>query len=277
MRVLKRIALGMVLSAVAVTAGAQGGPSAPAKAKPPVHRPVIIDAGHGGAQPGMTAKLPGGVTMPEKNITLGIALKLADALRKRGVEVVMTRTTDKTLGLEDRGRIANEAHGALFISIHVNAPGDNEPHYSAERGFETYFLDEAKTEDERRVAAIENADVKYDTPSNAGSNTPLSFIMADMMQNEHLRESLDLATTIQQGLGPRHPGPDRGVKQANFSVLRNAFMPAVLIETGFGTNVNEANWLASANGQQTLANVIADATVDYLKSYERRVNAGQQR
>lgn len=272
-----RIALGVALSVVAATAGAQQARSTVAGGPRPAKRPVIIDAGHGGAQPGMTAHLSGGVSMPEKNITLGIALKLADALRKRGVDVVMTRTTDKTVGLEERGHIANAANGVLFVSIHVNAPGDNEPHYSAERGFETYFLDEAKTEDERRVAAMENADVSLDAATTASGDSPLSFILKDMLQNEYLRESLDLATTVQQALGPRHPGPDRGVKQANFSVLRNTSMPAILIETGFGTNVKEAEWLASWSGQQTLANVIADATVEYLKDRERRVNAGQQR
>ena len=205
-RSLTNLALGTALSAIAATPVAQQA-GTPAPAAPP-HRIVVIDAGHGGLQPGMTRRLPGGVTMPEKNINLGIALKLADALRKRGVEVVMTRTTDKTVGLEERGQIANAAKGdiKLFVSIHVNAPGDNEPHYSAERGFETYFLDEAKTEDERRVAAMENVDVQFESSAKAGGNNPLSFIITDMAQNEHLRESLDFATTIQDAVST-HPGP----------------------------------------------------------------------
>lgn len=278
MRALAHLALGVALSAVGVTAVAQqAGPSAPTVAPKPIRHTVVVDAGHGGLQPGMTARLPGGVTMPEKNITLGIALKLADALRKRGVEVVMTRTIDKFVALEERGHIANAAKGDLFVSIHVNAPGDGQAHYAAERGFETYFLDEARTEDERRVAAMENADVRFETSVTAKRNDPLSFIMADMLQNEHLRESRDFATTIQEFLTPTHPGPNRGVKQAGFAVLRYAYMPAVLVETGFGTNVSEANWLASESGQRALANNIANATMEYLKNYERRVNSGQQR
>jgi N-acetylmuramoyl-L-alanine amidase len=101
--------------------------------------------------------------------------------------------------------------------------------------------------------------------------------MNDMAQNEHLRESYDLATTIQTSVGAVHPGPSRGVKQANFAVLRTAFMPAVLIETGFGSNPKEAQWLASSGGQRTLAVQIADATVEYLEKYELRVRSGTER
>jgi N-acetylmuramoyl-L-alanine amidase len=172
--------------------------------------------------------------------------------------------------------MANAAQGDLFISIHVNAPGSDETRASAAamRGFETYFLAEAKTEDERRVEAMENGVVRFETSVTARKNDPLSFIINDMAQTEHLRESSDLAQTIQDFLAQKHPGPSRGVKQANFSVLRNAYMPAVLVETGYGSNVSEADWLASDRGQTELAERIADATVEYLKKHDRRVGAG---
>ena len=268
-------ALALAALAMAGTAAAQAGPSVAAPARPaPAKRVVVIDAGHGGPRIGMQARMPGGQLFNEKDITLGIALKLADALRQRGVEVVMTRTTDVDVELEDRGRIANEHHGDLFISIHVNAPGSSEDHPAAVRGFETYFLAEAKTEDERRVEAMENGVVRFETSATAPRNDPLSFIINDMAQNEHLRESSDLANTIEEYLGRSHPGPDRGVKQANFSVLRNAYMPAVLVETGYGTNAADASWLSSESGQRALAASIADATMTYLKNYARRVNTG---
>lgn len=272
--------LALVGAALAVVP-ASGFQGAKSRTQPPmpVRRVVVIDAGHGGPKTGMLGRLPSGSQFIEKDVTLGISLKLRDELKKRGVDVVMTRTRDVDVELEERGRIANDAHGDLFISIHVNAPGTSESRAEAAamRGFETYFLAEAKTEDERRVEAMENGVVRFETSATAQKNDPLSFIINDMAQTEHLRESSDLAGTIQQYLAQTHPGPSRGVKQANFSVLRNAFMPAVLVETGYGSNAKEAYWLSSESGQRELASSIADATMAYLKNYERRVSAGGQR
>jgi N-acetylmuramoyl-L-alanine amidase len=239
-----------------------------------VKRTVVIDAGHGGPKSGMRARLPGGAIVDEKTIALGIALKLEAELEKRGVRVVMTRTRDVDVNLNERGRIANAAKGDIFLSIHVNAAGPAQPRLA--RGFETYFFDEAKTEDERRVEAMENENVRFETDSVI-KNDPLNLILRDMAENEHLRESSELAMTIQDIVGAAHPGPNRGVKQANFAVLRTAYMPAVLIETGFGSNPTEAQWLASSGGQKTLAVQIADATIEYLEKYERRVRSTSER
>jgi N-acetylmuramoyl-L-alanine amidase len=224
----------------------------------------------------MRARLPNGSVIDEKTITLGIALKLEQELKKRGIKVVMTRSADVDVDLNERGRIANAAGGHIFLSIHVNAAGPAQPKLA--RGLETYFFDEAKTEDERRVEAMENETVRFgETDVAARANDPLHLIMRDMAQNEHLRESSELALTSQESLGAVHPGPSRGVKQANFAVLRTAFMPAVLIETGFGSNPTEAAWLASSGGQKTLAIQIADATVEYLDKYEQRVRSTSER
>jgi N-acetylmuramoyl-L-alanine amidase len=187
----------------------------------------------------------------------------------------MTRTKDVDVDLNERGRIANANKGDLFLSIHVNAAGPRQPRLA--RGLETYFFDEARTEDERRVEAMENEIVSFETDSVVPKNDPLDLIMRDMAQNEHLRESSELALIIQDVVGGVHPGPNRGVKQANFAVLRTAFMPAVLIETGFGSNPTEAQWLASSGGQKTLAIQIADATIEYLEKYERRVRSTSER
>ena len=113
-----------------------------------------------------------------------------------------TRTTDTLIALSDRGRIANDAHADLFVSIHVNAanPGWKDP--GGARGFETYFLAEAKTEDARRVEQMENEVVKFETGPSARAGDPLSFILNDMAQNEHLRESNELADLIQRRIGP---------------------------------------------------------------------------
>jgi N-acetylmuramoyl-L-alanine amidase len=241
-------------------------PSAPKKST----RRVIIDPGHGGNDPGMRGYLPNGQIVWEKDIALGVAKRLATALKAQGVEVFLTRDRDTLIALHDRGPIANRLRGDLFLSIHVNAAGTAQRGASA-RGFETYFLAEAKTEDARRVQRMENEVVRFETEVATDDNDPLSFIVNDMAQNEHLRESLELAAAVQSGLATRHPGPNRGVKQAAFNVLVRAFMPAVLIETGFASNPAEAAWLNSATGQQSLADAIAVSTMQYLENYERRV------
>jgi N-acetylmuramoyl-L-alanine amidase len=247
--------------------------SPPARA-PARRRLVVVDAGHGGRDPGSILRL-GNTTVPEKTVALAVSLKVREALQARGVSVVMTRTRDTLIALGDRGPIANRARGDLFVSVHVNAANPNWRNPGATRGFETYFLAEAKTEDEARVARMENEAVKFETSEETSRGDPLGFILRDMAQNEHLRESLTLAELVQQRVKGVHPGPDRGVKQAPFSVLVNSFMPSVLVEIGFGSNVAEARWMTSEAGQRQLAEAIADACVAYLAQYERKVGASE--
>ncbi len=237
-------------------------------------RLVVIDAGHGGPDNGMSGVSSSGARVYEKNITLAVALKVAEELRAQGVTVYLTRSRDTLIALSDRGRIANNKHADLFLSIHVNAANPRWKDATASRGFETYFLAEAKTEDESRVERMENEAVKFETGANAPKGDPLSFIINDMAQNEHLRESSDLASEVQRRLKSMHPGTDRGVKQANFAVLRGSFMPAILVEVGFGTNPSEASYLTTAEKQLDLARAISSATVEYLARYERRVGGG---
>jgi N-acetylmuramoyl-L-alanine amidase len=239
--------------------------------KPVGRRMVVIDAGHGGPDNGMMGPIGTPSWFVEKDVTLSVAKKLAIVLRANGVDVMMTRTIDTLIALADRGKIANSNHGDVFISIHVNAPGYQTAAAARERGFETYFLAEAKTEDERRVQDMENESVKFETGANAPKGDPLSFIITDMAQNEHLRESSDLALTIQNGLIDVHPGPNRGVQQANFAVLRGSYMPAVLVEIGFGSNQSEATFLSDQDNQRALARNIAESVVAYLGHYQSRV------
>jgi N-acetylmuramoyl-L-alanine amidase len=200
-----------------------------------------------------------------------VAKRVGSALGKRGIDVKYTRTTDTLIALSDRGKLANDAHADLFVSIHVNAanPGWKDP--GAARGFETYFLAEAKTEDARRVEQMENEVVKFEANSSTHAGDPLSYILNDMAQNEHLREANELAELIQRHVGVVHPGPSRGVKQAGFRVLVTAFMPAVLVEIGFGTNEDEAKYMTDPKKMDELSAAISDAVLEYLKRYERRV------
>jgi N-acetylmuramoyl-L-alanine amidase len=238
---------------------------------------VVVDAGHGGPDNGMTGPIGGGSAVVEKSVTLAVAKRLGKELQARGVDVVYTRTTDTLIALSDRGRIANKAEADLFLSIHVNAANLGWKDPPAARGFETYFLAEARTEDARRVERMENESVRFETGNDVSRDDPLSYILSDMKQNEHLRESSELADLIQEGLSAMHPGPNRGVKQAGFRVLVTAFMPSVLVEIGFGTNRKEAEFLNSSVKQAAIASAIADAAVQYLRRYERRVGGGTAR
>lgn len=228
-------------------------------------RTVVVDAGHGGPDGGMRGPLGRTKTLREKDVTLAVAKRYADVLRERGMKVVMTRTTDTLIALADRGRIANRAKGDLFVSIHVNAANPNWKNAAGARGFETYFLADAKTEDARRVAELENASEQFESVAETSKGDPLRFIVTDMQQNEHLRESSELAALVQSHLRRVHDGPNRGVKQAGFKVLVTAFMPAVLVELGFGTNPTEAAMLKDGARQQRMAEALADATEEYFR------------
>jgi N-acetylmuramoyl-L-alanine amidase len=238
---------------------------------------VVVDAGHGGPDRGMHGPVGcrPSTCVYEADITLEVAKEVADALRRRGVRVVMTRTRDTLIALSDRGHIANRARGDLFLSIHVNAANPRWKDPGAARGFETYFLSDAKTEDERRVAQMENESVRFETAADAPAGDDLSFLLNDMAQNEHLRESSEVARLVQDRLRRIHPGPNRGVKQAGFRVLVTAFMPAVLVEIGFGTNRGEAAWMTDRDEQRRLGAAVADAAMEYLARYERRVGGGR--
>ena len=245
------------------------------EARPIRVRPlVVVDAGHGGPDRGMKGTTTSRRQVHEADITLSVAKKLREALVARAVDVLMTRSTDTLIALRDRGSIANEAGATLFLSIHVNAANPRWRNPRTARGFETYFLSDAKTEDDRYVAEMENDADRFLGDVSAEPGNPLALVLGDMLQNAHLRESSELAATVQAALRPIHPsGNNRGVKQAGFAVLIAAHMPAVLVEIGFGSNPSEATWLASAKGQQALAEAIARSTIKYLDDYARRGGA----
>jgi N-acetylmuramoyl-L-alanine amidase len=232
---------------------------------------VTVDAGHGGVDPGNPGLyFPRGIR--EKDVTLQVALLLRDELRRRGVAVRMTRTTDTLIALGERGGYCS-ASCDLFVSLHVNSLARRRG-FTERRGFETFFLAEAKTEDAERVARMENEAVRFEAGGDAAEAlTGIDFIVKDLQLNEHLRESARLAELIQGGVGRVHTGPDLGVKQAGFVVLTSARRPAVLVEMGYSTNPGDARFLTSTTGQRQLAASIADAVVDYLEEYERRTDA----
>ena len=231
---------------------------------------IVVDPGHGGIDPGNPGlHFPG--RLAEKDITLSIGRLLSAELVRRGLTVVLTRSTDTLIDLADRPLFCR-AECDLFVSIHVNAM-PNGQRQGRVSGVETYFLSDAKTEDQKRVTQMENDAMRFDTATPAGGG-PLDFILKDLQLNEYLRESARLAELVQGRMAAVHPGGDRGVQQGPFFVLAAARRPAVLVEAGFATHKADGPFLASALGQRKIVNAIADGVVAYLLEFERKLAVG---
>jgi N-acetylmuramoyl-L-alanine amidase len=235
------------------------GGTGPAELEPTGPPIVIIDPGHGGPDPGRIG--PSG--LKEKDVVLQVGKRLARVLADRGYEVRMTRTRDTLIGLYDRAPMANEWRGnrpGLFLSIHANGVDDRRV-----TGYETFFLSDARTEDERRVAEMENAAVDYEPAARVVGNNDINLILNNLRNDFYIRASNELAGLVQHELDGFHRGHDRGVKQAAFVVLIGAFMPAVLIETAFISNPQEERLLGSGSFQVDMAEAIADAVDEFFE------------
>jgi len=226
---------------------------------------VVIDAGHGGHDKGAI----GHNGLLEKEINLAVALKLGAYLEERlGVNVVYTRDDDRFITLRNRGKIANQAGGKLFISIHSNASHNRQAY-----GTETYFLGTDKTEAARRVMERENSVIKLEeNPDIYEQYDEQSLIMQTLAQSAYLRSSEQLASLIEGQFVTRVGRTSRGVKQARFYVLWGASMPAVLVELGFITNPREAAFLRTDIGQDYLASAIFRAVRAFKARYEKGLN-----
>ena len=227
-------------------------------------RVVIIDAGHGGADPGALG--PRGIR--EKDVALGIAIELARVLRQApNLEVHMTRESDTFVDIWQRGEIATRIKGdrpGLFVSIHANSFPNNR----SARGFETYFLSEARTEHERRVSAIENAPLSFQGQDvDVAAEPDLGFILRELRNLDHQHWSALLAQFVQEELGDVHPGPDRGVKQGVLAVLTNALMPSILVESGYLSHNDEARVLGEGSFQRQAGQAIGRAVLRFFERY----------
>lgn len=224
---------------------------------------VVIDAGHGGKDPGNR-----GSNFYEKKIALSIALKTGELLNKeRDVKVVYTRTKDEYITLNGRANIANKAKADLFVSIHCDA------HTSNAYGAGTFVLGLHRNEDNFRVAQKENSVIflednykqEYD---GFDPNNPESVISLVLMQEDYLNQSIQAADIILQSFVQNLNRKNRTVKQAGFLVLRNTYMPSVLIETGFLTNAKEGEYLNSSRGQSEMSKAIANAIMQYKRTLQ---------
>ena len=224
-------------------------------------RRIVLDAGHGGKDPGAMG-LRG---IKEKDVTLRVARRTAERLKATGLfDVELTRDRDIFIPLEERTAIANSRNGDLFVSIHVNANPER-----TVKGVETYFLDLARNKNAMRIAALENA-------SSTRQLSDLQDILLDIMSNAKMDESAKLAEAIQtsmvHGLASGYGRVENlGVKRAPFIVLIGAQMPAVLTEIAFLTNPQEARRLQDSN----YIDQVAKAIVEGLKGYARELSVAQ--
>jgi N-acetylmuramoyl-L-alanine amidase len=230
---------------------------------------VVIDAGHGGHDPGCN-----GGSSKEKEVTLSIALKLGKMIEDslKGVKVIYTRKTDKFIELSERSNIANKNNADLFISIHCNANDNKEA-----SGTETYVMGLHKTENQLQVSKRENNVIKlekdYENNKSYGEFDPNSneaYIIFSLIQNAYMTQSQKFAGHVENEFRKHTKLKSRGVKQAGFLVLWKSTMPGVLIETGFLTNADDRKILAKDSSQLVMARSIFNAVRKYKNSGSKK-------
>lgn len=224
---------------------------------------IILDAGHGGKDPGNSYH-----GFSEKEIALKTTLKVGDILEKeKGLKIIYTRKSDVFIELVNRPKIANKANANLFISIHCNSVKNFGP-----SGTETFVMGLSRSDMNLEVAKNENSVILLENNYNEtyqGFNPkkPESLLGLTLMQEENLNSSITLATKIQDNFTHNLERNSRGVKQQPLWVLDAAYMPGVLIELGFLSNIEEGNFLNSDEGQNKMARQIANAIIYYKKEY----------
>lgn len=228
---------------------------------------VVIDPGHGGKDLGATVG-----NAREKDIVLDLALRLGESIKANypDIKVIYTRTKDVFIPLYTRANIANKNKADLFISIHVNGTEKTNV-----RGTETFVLGQHRSKDNLEVAKKENAVILLEDDYNTtyegfDPNSPESYIMFELVQDEYLEQSVMFASEIQNQFRQYAKRMDRSVKQAGFLVLRQTTMPSVLVEVGFISHPKERNYLLSNSGKSTLAASILIAFNDYKRKIEEK-------
>lgn len=231
---------------------------------------VVIDAGHGGKDPGAR-----GTIINEKEINLSVALKLGKLIEEHhdDVRVIYTRKTDRFIELDERANIANRNKADLFISIHTNAVKRG----SHVKGTEIYTLGLARNDENLEVAMRENSAIllednyqqKYE---GFDPNSSESYIIFEFIQNKHVEQSVSLASEVQKCFTTAER-VNRGVRQAGFLVLRKTGMPSILVELGYISNREEERFMKTENGRNTLAKALYNAFTKYKRDYDRRQGA----
>lgn len=226
---------------------------------------VVIDAGHGGHDPGAIGKFS-----REKNINLSVALQVGKMIQNncKDVKVIYTRNKDVFIPLDRRAAIANNAKADLFISIHTNSL----PKGRIVRGAETFTLGLARSEANLEIAKRENSVILIENDyqqryAGFNPNSSESYIMFEFIQDKHMEQSIKLAKLVQKHIGGHAKRIDRGVHQAGFLVLRATTMPSILIELGYISTPDEEKYLNSKEGVTALGNSIYKAFLAYKKEH----------
>lgn len=230
---------------------------------------VVIDAGHGGHDPGAIGKIS-----KEKNINLNVALKVGNLIKNNcdDVKVIYTRSKDVFIPLDRRAEIANNAKADLFISIHTNALANNR----TAKGASTWTLGLAKSDANLEVAKRENSVILYESDyqtryAGFNPNSAESYIIFEFMQDKYMEQSVHLASLMQKQFRHTCKRLDRGVHQAGFLVLKASAMPSILIELGFISTPEEERYLNSETGATTMTKGIYHAFLNYKREHEIRL------
>jgi N-acetylmuramoyl-L-alanine amidase len=229
---------------------------------------VVIDAGHGGKDPGCI----GTAKTKEKSIALAIALRTGAYINQYlpDVKVIYTRDDDTFIGLYERADVANSNNADFFISVHANAVNDKRP-----KGVETYILGQSMDDENLKVAMKENSVITYEDNYQTkyegyDPTSAESFIIFSMMQNTYVKQSTEFASLVQKQFTERVGRYDRGVKQAGYLVLWRTTMPSVLVEVGFLSNVEEEKYLNTVEAQEYLSSAIYRAFRQYKQTIDSR-------
>lgn len=235
-------------------------------------RTIVIDAGHGGSDPGAPARPVNGIV--EKKITLKVALKLGELIEKElpGVKVIYTRKTDVFIDVWKRGQIANDAKADLFVSIHCNAAGSSSAH-----GTETYVMGTDKAGANLETVLQENSVILLEedyTTKYSGyiPGDPDSYMIFSLMQYAYQEQSMILSDMVQKHFTKNTSWTNRGTKSGNLMVLWKTTMPSILTEIGFISNPTERAFMNSEKGQNTIARSLFDAIAEYKKKVEDGVD-----
>lgn len=230
--------------------------------RPPYRiKTVVIDAGHGGGDPGAIGR----TGTKEKNLNLDIARRLKNELEAQDLHVIMTRKDDHFVSLTRRTYVANHAKADFFVSIHCNASRNRRVD-----GFEVYHLS-LNVDDAARasVASAEELPIEEEQASYDTSSGGLKTTLWDLMYAEHRAESAELAKYVTWAMNKRLPSPNRGVKSARFFVLKGVKMPAILVEAGYLTHRGEEASLKQKSYRQEVAEAIASGILAYKNEFER--------
>lgn len=217
---------------------------------------VVVDAGHGGHDPGAIGK----TGLREKDVNLDIARRLAWLLKAQGIEVVMTRSTDKFISLPGRADIANRSRADFFISVHSNSAASGKLN-----GFEVYYITEKINDYNRALFSAKNADLNIDGSSFYNSSLDLKTTLWDMVYASSRLESIHLAENICDSAERNMGLKILGVKGAPFYVLKGSHIPAVLVEVGFLSNSKEEKYLRNNFYRQQVAEAISDGITHYSR------------